>query len=70
LEKEKTRAADKSIAYKMAAAERDALLPVFKAAKGLCFGTDWNKGAHALKYGYRQKLIDAVRQARNVVKNE
>ena len=30
------------------------------AAKGLSFGKDWNKGTHALKHGYRQKLLNAL----------
>ena len=37
-----------------------ALWRVARAAEGLCHGTDWNKGTHAITHGYRQKLIDAV----------
>ena len=37
-----------------------ALWRVVRAAEGLCHGTDWNKGTHAITHGYRQKLIDAV----------
>jgi hypothetical protein len=31
-----------------------------EAAKGLSCGDDWNNGTHALKHGYRQKLLDAL----------
>ena len=34
------------------------LQAVFDAAKGLCFGEDWNNGTHAMVY--KQKLRDAV----------
>ena len=34
------------------------LQAVFDAAKGLCFGEDWNNGTHAMIY--KQKLRDAV----------
>lgn len=30
------------------------------AARGLCFGEDWNNGTHARLHGYRAKLIAAV----------
>ena len=30
-------------------------------AYALTFGTDWNKGTHALLHGHRQGLIDAVK---------
>lgn len=33
---------------------------VYDAARGLCFGVDWNNGVAAIKHGYRQKLIEAV----------
>ena len=31
-----------------------------EAANGLRYGTDWNNGTHAIKHGYRQKLLDAL----------
>jgi hypothetical protein len=37
-----------------------ALERVYDAARGLCFGVDWNNGTAAKIHGYRQKLIDAV----------
>jgi hypothetical protein len=30
-------------------------------ASALTFGTDWNKGTHALLHGHRKGLIDAVK---------
>jgi hypothetical protein len=41
-------------------AKRAELLRVYEAARGLCFGTDWNRGTHALTHKYRAKLIAAV----------
>lgn len=38
----------------------EALLPLLNAAQGLSHGSDWNKGAHAIRHGYRQRLIDAI----------
>ncbi len=52
------------IKYHIAAAPKqgvvDKLRAVYEAARGLCFGTDWNKGTQALRNGYRQLLINAV----------
>ncbi len=36
------------------------LQAVYRAARGLCYGEDWNNGTHAKTYGYRMSLIDAV----------
>lgn len=33
---------------------------VYDAARGLCYGEDWNNGTHAKTRGYRQKLVAAV----------
>lgn len=33
---------------------------VVNAALGLSYGTDWNKGTHAITHGYRQKLLNAL----------
>lgn len=33
---------------------------VYDAARGLCYGEDWNNGTHAKSRGYRQKLVAAV----------
>lgn len=33
---------------------------VYAAARGLCYGEDWNNGAHAKSRGYRKKLVAAV----------
>lgn len=33
---------------------------LYKAALGLTHGVDWNNGNHAIKHGYREKLINAV----------
>lgn len=52
-------------------AKRDALIAsqarrieeleaVYDAARGLCYGEDWNNGTHAKSRGYRKKLIAAV----------
>lgn len=35
-------------------------MAVVEAAQGLAYGTDWNKGNHAIKHGYRKKLLDAL----------
>lgn len=41
--------------------EREAKLrEVYEAARGLCFGTDWNNGTQAATHGYRARLINAV----------
>lgn len=44
-----------------------ALEPLLKAADGLSHGTDWNKGTHALKHGYRAKLLAAIPAARAAI---
>lgn len=41
-------------------AENAELNAVYRAARGLCHGTDWNNGTHAVRHGYRAKLIKAV----------
>jgi hypothetical protein len=41
-------------------AEIERLMDVYKAARGLCYGHDWNKGSAAISNGYRRKLIAAV----------
>ena len=41
-----------------------ALWRVARAAEGLCYGTDWNNGNHAIRHGYRQELMDAVKALR------
>jgi hypothetical protein len=33
---------------------------VYEAARGLCYGHDWNDGTQAKLHGYRNKLIKAV----------
>lgn len=33
---------------------------VYEAARGLCYGHDWNEGTQAKTHGYRNKLIKAV----------
>lgn len=38
--------------------ERRLLWNVYEAARGLCFGKDWNQGEETMKY--RNDLIDAV----------
>jgi len=42
-------------------AEVEKLLPVYEAARGLCRGSDWNKGTHAK--AYRKQLTIAVKAA-------
>lgn len=37
-----------------------ALRAVYEAARGLCYGHDWNEGTQAKLHGYRNKLIKAV----------
>lgn len=46
-----------------ALAQVKVLMPVYEAAYGLSFGTDWNNGNHAIKHGYRHKLVEAVKTA-------
>lgn len=41
-----------------------ALRALTDAAQGLSHGTDWNNGTHAKLHGYRQKLLDALPDAR------
>ncbi len=36
------------------------LREIAEAARGLCFGADWNNGNHVKLHGYREKLIRAV----------
>jgi hypothetical protein len=43
---------------------REALKPITEAAYGLSFGADWNNGTHVKMHRYRQKLLDAIPQAR------
>lgn len=33
---------------------------VYAAARGLCYGEDWNNGTHAESRGYRKNLVAAV----------
>jgi hypothetical protein len=39
-------------------------------ASALTFGTDWNKGTHALLHGHRKGLIDAVKALKEQPKNK
>lgn len=45
----------------MPKSEYELLRAVASAAEGLVAGTDWNKGTQAIIYGYRSKLIAAVK---------
>jgi hypothetical protein len=44
------------------------LRAVYEAARGLCHGTDWNRGTHALHHGYRRRLIEAVNAVEQLAK--
>lgn len=39
---------------------------LFKAAYGLCCGYSWDGGNHAIKHGYRLRLLEAVNEIRSV----
>jgi len=43
---------------------REATRPLVYAATGLSHGEDWNNGTHAKLHGYRQKLLDALPEAK------
>lgn len=43
---------------------------VYEAARGLCFGEDWNNGTHAKLHGYKQKLREAVAAVQTTEQND
>jgi len=52
--------AGKAVAKQLTACEvdRDRYEAVYYAARGICYGYDWNNGTHASKY--RKKLLGLV----------